>query len=132
LGAWVQLYRTDNFDIGRRKAYIPFDLSPYPNNHLPQVLTPLRAVLDSLPVPIVEHIVVDGYWATVVWHSEGVSGKNGADYDMKYAWIMRSQLEGLEGDLELKIVEVIGFYDGQKVTDVFQGYDLAALRNGTG
>ena len=95
-----------------------------------QVLTPLRAVLDSLPVPIVEHIIVDGYWATVIWHSEGVSGKNGADYDMKYAWVMRSQPEGDEGGL--KVVEVMGFYDGEKVTNVFKGYDLEALRNGTG
>lgn len=42
------------------------------------VLTPLRAVLVSLPVPIVEHIVVDGNWCTVIWHSEGVKGKDGA------------------------------------------------------
>lgn len=73
---------------------------------------------------------MDGYWATVVWHSEGVKGKNGADYDMKYNWLMRTQPEG--EDSELRVVEVIGFYDGQKVTNVFEGYDLAALRNGSG
>jgi len=116
---------------GVKRTYYSNLASCSNNHHLSQVLTPLRAVLDSLPVPIVEHIVVDEYWATVVWHSEGVSGKNGADYDMKYSWLMRAQPEGVEGELELKIVEVIGFYDGQKVTDVFQGYDLAALRNGT-
>jgi uncharacterized protein len=88
--------------------------------YLKKVLTPLRAVLVSLPVPIVEHVVVDGYWVTVVWRSEGVKGKNGADYDMKYAWIMRVADEINDG--ELKIVEVIGFYDGQKVTNVFEGY----------
>ena len=88
--------------------------------YINEVLTPLRAVLVSLPVPIVEHIVVDGDWCTVVWHSEGVKGKNGADYDMKYAWVMRVEDEA--GDGELKIVEVVGFYDGQKVTAVFEGY----------
>ena len=87
----------------------------------------MRAVLVTLPVPIVEHIIVDEDWATIVWHSSGVKGKNGADYDMKYAWIMRVAQEA-SGP---KIVEVIGFYDGQKVTNVFEGYDLAALRNGT-
>lgn len=90
------------------------------------MLTPLRAVLQSLPVPIVEHIIVDGDWASIVWRSEGVKGKNGADYDMKYSWVMRVDSEGGQQ----KIVEVFGFYDGQKVSNVFQGYDLAALRRG--
>ena len=88
--------------------------------YIKEVLTPLRDVLESLPVPIVEHIVVDGQWCTVVWRSEGVRGKNGADYDMKYAWVMH--VEDEKGDGELKIVEVVGFYDGQKVTAVFEGY----------
>lgn len=43
--------------------------------YIDKVLTPLRAVLVSLPVPIVEHIVVDGEWAVVNWRSEGVKGK---------------------------------------------------------
>lgn len=63
--------------------------------YLDEVLTPLRAVLESLPVPIVEHVIVDGKWCTVVWRSEGVRGKNGADYDMKYAWVMRVEDEGV-------------------------------------
>lgn len=79
----------------------------------------------TLPVPIVERIIVDGDWVTIIWRSEGVKGKNGADYDMRYAWIMRVQEEaGM-----LKIVKVTGFYDGQKVANVFAGYDLSALRN---
>jgi uncharacterized protein len=90
--------------------------------YINEVLSPIRSVLVSLPVPIVEHIVVDGSWCTVVWRSEGVRGKNGADYDMKYAWIMNVKQED-ESD-ELKIVEVVGFYDGQKVTAVFEGYDF--------
>lgn len=90
--------------------------------YIDQVLTPLRGVLDSLPVPRVEHIFVDGDWATVHWRSEGVKGKNGADYDMQYAWLMRTQA-GHGG--ERKIVEVIGFYDGQKVAAVFEGSGFA-------
>jgi hypothetical protein len=43
--------------------------------YIEKVLTPLRAVLVSLPVPIVEHIVVDKEWAVVNWRSEGVVGK---------------------------------------------------------
>ena len=89
------------------------------------MIVPLRAVLESLPVPIVEQIIVDQNTATVIWRSEGVKGKNGADYDMKYAWIMRV----LEEKSQLKIIEVTGFYDGQKVANVFQGYNLTALRN---
>ena len=88
--------------------------------YIKEVLTPLRDVLESLPVPIVEHVIVDGPNCTVVWRSEGVRGKNGADYDMKYAWVMRTEDE--KGDGELKIVNVVGFYDGQKVTAVFEGY----------
>lgn len=64
-----------------------------------------------MPVPIVDHIFVDGDWAVINWHSEGVRGKNGADYDMSYCWIMRVQDD--------KIVEVKGFYDGEKVSKVF-------------
>lgn len=79
--------------------------------YLDEVLTPLRGVLETLPVPIVDKILVDCDWAVVNWHSEGVKGKNGADYDMSYVWIMRIA--------EGKIVEVIGFYDGAKVTAVF-------------
>ncbi|EHY58524.1 hypothetical protein HRR83_007102 [Exophiala dermatitidis] len=94
--------------------------------YMDRVLTPLRDVLETLPVPIVEHLVVDGDWAVVHWRSEGVRGKNGADYDMQYAWLMRVAREqadtGGAGGGDLKIVQVIGFYDGQKVAAVFEGY----------
>ncbi|OAP64979.1 hypothetical protein AYL99_00951 [Fonsecaea erecta] len=88
--------------------------------YIDQVLTPLRDVLVTLPVPIVEHIFADGDWATVNWRSQGVVGKNGANYDMQYAWLMRTALDSDTG--ARKIVEVIGFYDSVKVTAVFQGY----------
>ncbi|EXJ68717.1 uncharacterized protein A1O5_08511 [Cladophialophora psammophila CBS 110553] len=87
--------------------------------YIDKVLTPLRDVLVSLPVPIVEHIFADGDWATVNWRSQGVVGKNGANYDMQYAWLMRTELDDTGAR---KIVEVIGFYDSVKVTAVFAGY----------
>ncbi|KIW81812.1 hypothetical protein Z517_04838 [Fonsecaea pedrosoi CBS 271.37] len=87
--------------------------------YIDKVLTPLRDVLVILPVPIVEHIFVDGDWATVNWRSEGVFGKNGANYDMQYAWLMRTELDDTDAR---KIVEVIGFYDSVKVNAVFEGY----------
>lgn len=92
--------------------------------YIDKVLTPLRDVLVTLPVPIVEHIFADGDWATVNWRSEGVYGKNGANYDMQYAWLMRTAVQdesdGSSG--ARKIVEVVGFYDSVKVTAVFEGY----------
>lgn len=71
-------------------------------------------MLVELPVPIIDRIIVDCDWAVVNWHSEGCRGKNGVNYDMTYAWTMRVE--------EGQIVEVIGFYDGQKVAAVFEGY----------
>jgi ketosteroid isomerase-like protein len=93
----------------------------YPSKaiYIEKVLTPLRAVLVTLPVPIVEHIFADGNWATVNWRSEGVYGKNGANYDMQYAWLMRT---GVDDEGDRKIVEVTGFYDSIKVDAVFGGY----------
>ena len=76
-------------------------------------------MLEILPVPIVEHIFADGDWATVNWRSEGVYGKNGANYDMQYAWLMRTKVDDA-GDR--KIVKVTGFYDSIKVNAVFEGY----------
>lgn len=84
--------------------------------YMKKVLQPLRDVLETLPVPIVDQILVDGDWTVVNWHSAGVKGKNGADYDMQYVWMMRLQGE--------KIVEVKGFYDGEKVSKVFEGYEF--------
>lgn len=84
--------------------------------YIDEVLTPLRSVLVTLPVPIVEHIFVDCDWATVNWYSEGVFAKNGADYNMDYCWLMRVANES--------IVEVKGFYDGQKVAAAFVGYNF--------
>lgn len=94
-----------------------------------EVLEPLRDVLVTLPVPIVENIFIDGDWAVVNWRSEGVMGKNGADYDMKYSWSMRSEVQ--KKDNKRKIVEVIGFYDSVKVTAVFEGYEFDTARTGS-
>lgn len=44
---------------------------------------------------------------------------------MQYAWVMRTEIVDENGEVGRKIVEVIGFYDGQKVTAVFEGYTFA-------
>lgn len=54
--------------------------------------------------------------------------RNGANYDMQYAWIMRTEVVDENGVVGRKIVEVIGFYDGQKVTAVFEGYTFPPSR----
>jgi len=90
--------------------------------YIDEVLTPLRQVLVSMPVPIVEHIFVDNDWAVVHWRSEGVRGKNGTNYDMQYCWLLKIDNQ--------KIVEVVGFYDGQKVAAVFAGTNVATAGRG--
>jgi ketosteroid isomerase-like protein len=65
----------------------------------------------SGPTPIVQRIIVDGDWATVLFDSTDGRGHNGTDYTMTYCWLMRVE-DGL-------IREVIGFYDQVKVTALF-------------
>ncbi|WP_239706792.1 nuclear transport factor 2 family protein [Mycolicibacterium smegmatis] len=54
--------------------------------------TPMRPQLDQM--------IVDGDWAAVRFHTEGVHGTNGSDASMQYCWVMR-----VAGD---QIVDVIG------------------------
>lgn len=79
--------------------------------YLEKVLFPLRARLETQPIPNVESILVDGEWATVIFRSTGAKGKNGTDFSMQYCWVMRV--------VDQKFVEVIGFYDQKKVSDLF-------------
>lgn len=79
--------------------------------YLDRVLHPLFARLATPINPKIERILVDGEWATVLFRSEGVKGKNGSDFSMQYCWIMRI--------VDQRIVEVIGFYDQKKVCDLF-------------
>ena len=47
---------------------------------------------------------------------------------MQYAWVMRTAVVDENGEVARKIVEVIGFYDGQKVAAVFEGYTFEKRR----
>ncbi|GAA1826781.1 nuclear transport factor 2 family protein [Pseudonocardia ailaonensis] len=68
-----------------------------------RVATPIR--------PTVEQVLVDGEWATVLFRTEGVRGHNGADFGMRYCWVLR-----VVDDL---VVEITGFYDSTKMLDLF-------------
>ena len=76
-----------------------------------KVYRPLDERLASWPRPVVERIIGEGEWATVMFHSEGGRGKNGVDYNMRYCWVMRVA--------QGKVREVIGFYDQTKVVELF-------------
>lgn len=65
--------------------------------------TPMRPQLDQM--------IVDGDWAAVCFHAEGVHGTNGSDASMQYCWVMR-----VAGD---QIVDVIGYYDTAKMAGLF-------------
>ncbi|KAI9699842.1 MAG: hypothetical protein M1820_007017 [Bogoriella megaspora] len=80
-------------------------------DYLNRCLSPLFARLATPVNATVERILVDNEWATVLFRSEGVTGKNGADFSMSYCWIIRV--------VDKRIVEVVGFYDQKKVWDVF-------------
>jgi uncharacterized protein len=59
----------------------------------------------------VQKILADGEWGCVNFRTEGVTGRNGADFSMQYCWLIK-----VDGD---QIAEVIGFYDTKKMNDVF-------------
>ena len=76
-----------------------------------RILIPLRDRLATPVKPIIDMILADGEWGIVQFHSEGVSGRNGADFSMQYCWIMKV--------VDQKITEVIGYYDSAKMRDLF-------------
>jgi uncharacterized protein len=75
------------------------------------VLGRLKDKLEYVPRPEIDRILVDGDWATVLFHTTGAKAKNGIDFSMQYCWLLRVQNE--------KIVEVVGFFDQKKATEVF-------------
>ena len=75
------------------------------------VLGKLHGKLESSPRPTVDRILVDGSWACVYFHTAGVRALNGDDFSMEYCWLLNVRDE--------KIVEVVGFYDGNKMTKLF-------------
>ncbi|WP_197379347.1 nuclear transport factor 2 family protein [Mycolicibacterium mengxianglii] len=76
-----------------------------------QVLSRLHDRLATPMRPQLDQMVVDGEWAAVRFHTEGVRGTNGADASMQYCWVIR-----VSGD---RIVEVIGYYDTEKMVGLF-------------
>ena len=81
------------------------------DEYVAKVFRPLDERLETWPRPVVERIIADGDWATVLFDSQGGRGKNGTDYSMLYCWIMRV--------VDEKIHEVVGFYDQNKVAELF-------------
>jgi ketosteroid isomerase-like protein len=59
----------------------------------------------------VERLIVDGDRAVVFFRGVGGLDKNGIDYSMEYCWAIHVA--------EDKIDEVIGFYDGNRVSALF-------------
>ena len=79
--------------------------------YLKKIIKRLGDRLQSWPKPVVENIVVDGDTACVQFHGEGGVGKNGANFDMRYCWVIRLR-DGL-------IAHVTGYYDAVKMTALF-------------
>ena len=62
-------------------------------------------------MPIVDTMIVDGNMASVQFHSEGGKGRNGADFNMQYCWVIRLDRE--------RIAEIWGYYDSGKMVALF-------------
>jgi ketosteroid isomerase-like protein len=67
--------------------------------------------LATWPDARVERLIVDGDRAVVFFRGVGGLDKNGIDYSMEYCWAIHVA--------EDKIDEVIGFYDGNRVSALF-------------
>ena len=76
-----------------------------------KVLDPLHERLATPLAPVVEQTIIEGEWAAVRFRSEGVRGRNGADFSMTYCWLIKV--------VDGRIVEVVGFYDQKKMHDLF-------------
>lgn len=76
------------------------------------VLDRLHDRLAAWPKPIVDNVLIDEDSACVQFHSEDGQGKNGADFNMQYCWVLK-----LKGS---KIVEITGYYDSAKMIALFQ------------
>lgn len=80
--------------------------------YLDQILGRLGERLQSWPKPIVDKMIVDGNSACVQFHSKDGLGKNGADFNMQYCWVLNLRNE--------KIVEITGYYDSGKMIALFK------------
>lgn len=77
-----------------------------------QILKRLHDRLASWPKPVVDNIIVGGNSACIQFHGVGGTGKNGADFNMQYCWIVKVRDE--------KIVEIMGYYDSAKMIALFK------------
>jgi hypothetical protein len=75
------------------------------------VFSKISSKLEKAPKPIIDRILVDQDWASVLFHTDGATAKNGMDFSMQYCWWIK-----VAGN---KIVEVVGFYDQKKLIDLF-------------
>lgn len=80
--------------------------------YLEKIIGRLHARLQSWPKAVVENILVDGDVACVQFHGEGGVGKNGANFDIQYCWVMKIRNQ--------KIVHVTGYYDSVKMSNLFK------------
>lgn len=80
--------------------------------YLEKIIGQLHTRLQSWPKAIIENIVVEGDVACVQFHGEGGIGKNGANFDMQYCWVMKVRNQ--------KIVHVTGYYDSVKMAALFK------------
>ena len=79
---------------------------------LEKIIKRLGDRLQSWPKPAVENLFVDGDTACIQFHGEDGVGKNGANFDMNYCWVMRLH--------EGRIAHVTGYYDSVKMTALFR------------
>lgn len=76
-----------------------------------KIYRPLDEKLARWPRPKVLRILVDGEWGLVEFEGVGGLGHNGADYSMRYCWLMHV----VDGTVR----EVTGYYDQGKVAELF-------------
>lgn len=76
-----------------------------------RILDRLHERLATSVRPALEQMAVDGEWGVLRFRSEGVLGKNGADFSMQYTWWLRV--------VDGRITEIIGFYDTHKMHALF-------------
>src|SRR5258708_35218825 len=88
--------------------------------YLEKIIRRLHDRLQSWPKAVVENILVDGDVACVQFHGEGGIGKNGANFDMQYCWVMKVRNQ--------KIVHVTGYYDSVNSRPTFPATGFCSHR----
>ncbi|WP_413733559.1 nuclear transport factor 2 family protein [Sodalis sp. RH21] len=77
-----------------------------------QLLKRLDDKLESWPVPIVDTMIVDGDLACLQFHATDGKGKNGADFNMQYCWVLRLE--------NRQITKIWGYYDSYIMDALFK------------